>query len=479
MKRKNTGHCHGRSLRSPTVASTLANSAVRFGRDEDGSMSYMAVACSLVMMVFGGIGIDLIHTELERTKLQNTLDRAVLAAADLDQELDPEGVVTDFMDKMGMGGSLTSVSVDEGLNYRIVTADGRMAMPSNFMKLIGVDTLQADGLAQATERFNKVEISMVLDISGSMESNQKMARLKSAAGTFIDTLLNDSTEDLVSISLVPYSEHVNAGPEILSYLDVNWRHGYSHCIEMPDPIFDEAALDYSIEYDQMQHFQWNYNGYSNDRSDTVCPRYDYERITAFSQDGTALKSQISKFQPRAGTSIFMGMKWATALLDPSTRQIASGMIADGTVDAVFEGRPVDYDDQEVLKTVVLMTDGQHDRSNRIQDWAYNSESEYAHWERYNLWYYLRRYVNSYQHSQFYYQKYNASTGDRLLDNICDAAKEQGIIVWGIGFEVSDHGADVMRNCASSPAHFFRVEGVEIEDAFSTIAHTLNQLRLTQ
>ena len=50
----------------------------------------------------------------------------------------------------------------------------------------------------------------------------------------------------------------------------------------------------------------------------------------------------------------------------------------------IEGRPVAYDDTDVLKTVVLMTDGQHDRSYRIQDWAYNSESEYAHWNRYNL-----------------------------------------------------------------------------------------------
>ena len=39
--------------------------------------------------------------------------------------------------------------------------------------------------------------------------------------------------------------------------------------------------------------------------------------------------------------------------------------------------------------------------------------------------------------------------------------------------------NVMRDCASSPSHFFRVEGVEIEDAFEAIARQINQLRLTQ
>ena len=37
----------------------------------------------------------------------------------------------------------------------------------------------------------------------------------------------------------------------------------------------------------------------------------------------------------------------------------------------------------------------------------------------------------------------------------------------------------MSNCASSPSHYFQVEGVEIKDAFEAIARQINQLRLTQ
>jgi hypothetical protein len=67
----------------------------------------------------------------------------------------------------------------------------------------------------------------------------------------------------------------------------------------------------------------------------------------------------------------------------------------------------------------------------------------------------------------------------MLSNICQAAKDEHIVIWSIGFEVTDHGANVMQDCASSPSHFFRVEGVEISEAFEAIARQINQLRLTQ
>ncbi|MFZ5962145.1 Tad domain-containing protein [Thalassococcus sp. BH17M4-6] len=441
-------------------------------------MSEMGIVCSLLLMAFAGIGVDLIGNELKRTKLQNTLDRAVLAAADLEQILDPTLVVNDYMDKMDLGDALASVSVQTGLNYKTVSGDAHVVSSANFMKALGVENLQANATAAAEEKIAKVEISMVLDISGSMADNNKLRNMRNASNTFIDTVLGEKTQDLISISLVPYSEHVNAGPLITNEMRVNWRHGYSHCLEFPNSEFSSTALDLDMTYEQMQHFQWNYFG-NNDRDDTVCPRFAYERITPFSQDASALKAQVAQLQPRAGTSIFLGMKWGTALLDPSTRGIATALQGSGNMDGAFAGRPAEFDDVETLKTVVLMTDGQHDRSFRIQDWAYNSASEVSHWDRYNLWYYLVREVSSRNRGYFYQQKYNAQTGDALLDDICDAAKANGIVIWSIGFEVTDHGASVMANCASSPSHFFRVQGSEIQDAFYSIARAINQLRLTQ
>ncbi len=450
-----------------------------FKEEEKGSLVIFAVFMVLMILTMAGIGIDLMRSERDRTVLQHTLDRAVLAAADLDQEQAPATVVNDYFETAGLDGFLSNVTVDQGLNYKTIGAQAQSVTTTAFMKLAGVDTLNAVAAGVAEERIANVEISMVLDISGSMNTGSKMSQLRTAATSFVNTVLSPANEDLVSVSLIPYSQHVNAGPLIYNELNTIHRHNYSHCVEMSDSAYNETGLDLNTTYDQMQHFQWNYSNGYNSLTDTICPRYSYERITPFSQDAAALNAQIAQLKPRAGTQIFMGMKWAAAMLDPDFNPIVNALTTSNNVDDAFDDRPAAFNDTETLKTVVLMTDGKNSSASRIASWAYDSPSDYYHWSRYNLWYYLYRNVSSYNRSQFYWTKYTESQGDTLLDNICDAAKNKGIVIWSIGFEVDDHGADVMENCASSPSHFFRVEGIEISEAFDAIARQINQLRLTQ
>lgn len=450
----------------------------RIKRDENGSMTIGALGMLAGMILIGGIYYDMQQNELERVRIQNTADRAVLAAADLDQTMSPEEVVKDYFTKAGLPDHANSITVDEGLNFRTVSVNADTQTATRFMHLLGIDALPLRSFAEAEERVNNVEISMVLDISGSMGSGTKMSELRDAARTFVDAVINDSTEDLVSVSIVPYSEHVSAGPEIMSHLNVDRNNSYSHCIEFSESDFDNTEINNTERFDQVQHFYWGTTSFNN-LSNPVCPTGAYEDILAFSQDVTALKNKISQLEPRGSTSIFAGMKWAAGLLDPAFNPITQELIADGDADAAFSARPAAFDDRETLKTVILMTDGQNHYSYRINDNYYANDSHALHWSRYNLDWYLNRYVSSRFHNQFKYLKYYPNYGDTLLDKVCDAAKEKNIVVWSIGFEVTDHGADVMESCASSPSHFFRVEGVEIKEAFTAIARQINQLRLTQ
>jgi len=479
MKNK-SGSDRIRAARARWAGSAARRAIARFRREEDGGMTIFSLFMIMCILVIGGVGVDTMRNEMMRTHLQHTLDRAVLAAADLDQELDPSSVVQDYFSKSNMGDLLTGVSVDEGLNYRVVSATAETATDTQLMHIIGIDELPVLAAGEAMERVANVEISMVLDISGSMRHNNKMPNLRDAAKTFVDAVIREETEDLISISIVPYTAHVNAGPLLFDKLNVNEKHSYSHCVEFEEDDFDTTALDLNRTYEQGQHVEWSSSGYrSSGITNPDCPKRSYERITSFSQNASALKSKIDKFRPRANTTIHIGMKWGTALLDPSFRTLNDQLITEGEVDAEFSGRPVDYDDPETLKTVILMTDGENVTVRRVADWAYNSPSEYSHWNRYPFYYYLYRYVSYYNRNSFYYTKYTPSYADSLLDNICDAAKDAGIVIWTIGFEVGNHGANVMENCASSPSHFFRVEGIEITEAFEAIARQINQLRLTQ
>jgi len=74
----------------------------RFAREEDGVVTAMALFFVLMMCLVGGIGVDLMRNEMERTNVQATLDRAVLAASDMEQVMSPEGVVRDYFAKAGL-----------------------------------------------------------------------------------------------------------------------------------------------------------------------------------------------------------------------------------------------------------------------------------------------------------------------------------------------------------------------------------------
>ncbi len=463
-----------------------------FSRDERGSVTYFAIFMMMMMMLVGGIAVDLMKNEMARTRVQATLDRAVLAAADLDQTLDPAAVVTDYFVKSGLGDYSPTVTVDEGLNFRTVSATAAPGTTrTQFMRLMGVPELPVNAGGTAEERVSNVEISMVLDISGSMGSNDKMENLQDAAKTFIDTVIRDETQDLISVSLIPYTAQVSAGQDIFEAMQIPRLSGNpGWCVDFVPDDFNTTTVRMDGTYEQMQFFDEGWNRYNSQHiTNPGCPGRDdgssdprnrgYEQIIGFSQNAATLKNRIDNYRARANTSIHLGMKWGVAMLDPSFRPVTQALGLQNKVDSAFGNRPAPYTDVETLKTVLLMTDGQNVNTTRIHRWAYeDSYSNRVHWLKYPLHWYLNNYWRG-SWDDVRYTKYTSGQADGFLENICTAAKQKGIVVWSIGFEVTNYSAGVMEDCASSPSHFFRVEGIEITEAFEAIAKQINQLRLTQ
>jgi len=76
---------------------------------------------------------------------------------------------------------------------------------------------------------------------------------------------------------------------------------------------------------------------------------------------------------------------------------------------------------------------------------------------------------------------DTGTMDKRLWDVCSAAKDEGILVYGIAFETQAVGKNAIRNCVSEPVstYFFDVQGLQISTAFALIASNLSQLKLTQ
>ncbi len=470
----------------------------QFKRREDGALTFFTCAMLFLMLMVCGIAVDLMQNEMTRTRVQNTLDRAILAAADLDQPLPSDEVIADHFAKAGMteyleAGSLT-ITPGANLpttNYRIVEAEARTRTPAMYMAMTGVDSLPVYVAGMAEETVENTEISLVLDISGSMRNGGKIENLRVAAKQFIDAVLNGSSATTTSLNIVPYAGQTNPGPIVFAraggtpfatyiededgeeifygdtYTDedgntVSIAHNAkSSCLDLGNSDFDNIDLP-SGGYQQTPHFMyWPINNQYMEWG--WCP--SNEVSIRYAQNNKAqLKQFIDDIRLHDGTGTQYGMKYGVALLNPSSQDTFQALNTAGIVPDEFADRPAPFDDEDTRKFIVLMTDGQITDQWRPTDRDHieNPDEE------------LQGRPSSH--------RYRFSTRNTNVNNfysVCDQAKAQGIKVYTIAFEAPSNAVTEMKNCATSPNYFYNVEGVEISSAFKAIARQINELRLTQ
>ena len=110
-----------------------------FGRAEDGAtMTALVLIWMIFLIPVMGYAIEVTRTEHLRTRVQGTLDRAVLAAADIDQVLPPRDVVLDYFAKAGLGQFMSAEQIQvtpedpgELRTGRTVSASTRAYFESN------------------------------------------------------------------------------------------------------------------------------------------------------------------------------------------------------------------------------------------------------------------------------------------------------------------------------------------------------------
>ena len=349
-------------------------------RGEDGALIAFGLIVLLIMLMAAGLAVDTMRHERERALMQATLDRAVVAAADLEQRIDPKEVVTNYFELAGVAHTLGEINVDQALNSRKVTAQASQDVPTAFMGLVGVDFLRAATLAEAQERVVDIEISLALDVSSSMtDSNfNRMTNMRRAANEFVETVMPEEQDpndiSITTVSIVPYAMTVNLGRELIDLYNVPpipaGQQRYSNCILFANEAFSSTALPPNRPLERYPHFDHHDYGYLSGSPlrvvSPLCPReaepggQESNLLLPLATDPDELIASIGALQPYTATGIEAGMRWAIAMLDPETRPVIDALVASGTVGRAAAGRPLDYDPERALKVAVLMTDGELD-----------------------------------------------------------------------------------------------------------------------
>ncbi len=520
----------------------------RFSKDEHGSITAFVLVLFLIMVVGSGMAVDFMRHETERAALQDAMDRGVLAAASFEiaQQfddgvilgVDEEEYVEDLVVSYFRSNTLTrreidfDVSIDIQPNSRRVSITGDYDINTFFLRIINIRTLNVNAISTAATARREVEVSLILDTTGSMERYvrdengnwvRKIDALKVAAKDFIDKMLFGDAIDHTTMSLVFFEASVNTGPVLAAQYNLQAWHNYSYCFEFARADFRTTALSPTIPYNQEQHFM-------RGRGVPECP---YNEIIPFSNNSVALKTAIDGMSTGGYTATYAGMKWGVALLDPVAMPVVSSLStikADHTCgvnpDTGEEGnyildsdnfptaemcmflvnpqfsnkRPAAWDDDRALKVVVLMTDGDNThhvrvKTNRNYYFRYNRDENgdpipWRHLRNADHWDNVRppQYGNWRDNRFDRSRMITTNGGDDRLQDICDAARlpvsaesdNVRIQVYTIGFAISNGSRAYrqMRRCASDLTAFYHARDAEdLATAFDQIATSVTKLRL--
>ena len=216
-------------------AMTKRNRAMSAGRktfkdDQSGNMGMVFALCLLPTVGFVGMATDVGRSFSIRSQINATLDACVVAggrAFDLTADKEKAAkVARDCFQKYlpkGLSASISKINVDNKGNVNMAAASD---MKPIFLPAVGVNTIKVTSFAQSLAPDavpgeagggKNLEIALVMDVTGSMKDNSKLATAKLAANDLLDILMPTlapgapASKRSVRISIVPFSEYVNAG----------------------------------------------------------------------------------------------------------------------------------------------------------------------------------------------------------------------------------------------------------------------------
>jgi Flp pilus assembly pilin Flp len=177
-------------------------------------------------------------------------------------------------------------------------------------------------------------------------------------------------------------------------------------------------------------------------------------LVPLSSDKPKLTAAIDDLDDSGSTAGQIGLAWGWYAVSPNFKSLWKGT-----------SEPAPYDKPELLKVVILMTDGAFNtgycKGVVAQDAGSGSGQNSTH-------------INC-----------NATNGNPFTQagELCKNMKAKGVIVYTVGFNVGNDASvkALMNSCATSPAHVYlpKAGGTALKDAFKAIAQDINSLRISK
>jgi len=218
-----------------TIFSRLRRAANRFSAARDGNIAVLFALAAVPLVSFVGVAIDYSRANSARSSMQAALDStALMVAKDLTNGIITASQITTTAqsyfgalytnpDSKASATIATTFTAGTGTTPSIIQIKGSGTVTTDFMKVAGFPNINFDSSSTSTWGNTRMRVAMVLDNTGSMADNGKMAALQKAAKDMIDKLATyNKQEGDVYISIIPFSKDVNVDVANLNQPWLNW-----------------------------------------------------------------------------------------------------------------------------------------------------------------------------------------------------------------------------------------------------------------
>jgi Flp pilus assembly protein TadG len=172
-----------------------------------------------VLFMSIGAAVDYVRWSSVQSALQVQVDSAALSALinirDEDRLGSIEQGLKTRLDTINHRPTFQAVSVrrisDDSDPEAIVVVRAEGAVPTVLMRMFGFQSLPVDAMAEARRSPKTYEVSLIVDVTGSMRGS-KINALRDASRLFVRALLpEETTSDRILTNIVPYTASVNIG----------------------------------------------------------------------------------------------------------------------------------------------------------------------------------------------------------------------------------------------------------------------------
>lgn len=378
-------------------------------KDRSGNFAILSAFAMVPLAISLGVSVEYSRALNTRNMLQGSLDSAVLAGAKAlsgGESQAMQAALNMFKanakdiyadGKVETAALKPAFAVKDG----IVSGTFSYSMETPLLSIISVKQVPVAVASAADSGGTGVELALVVDVSSSMTDHNKIGDLRKSAVALIDTLYKTAeTRKDTWVAVVPFDGRVNVSAYSAGWIDkalapknAGTNMNCTGLRSVPNRISDALPEE--------EKFPPYLTG-SNYGSSSTCGG---TKVRGWSFEKTPIRNVLATLDTGYGTSIWEGAAWGYRMLSPKWKG------KWGKPDL-----PHDYG-KGPPKVLILMTDGE------------NTPGDYG-------------------------DPFSTSTANAMQEATCAEMKKNGITIFAVAFDISDTAAKPLKNCASSPKHYF-------------------------